>query len=398
MGTNRNIGVKNSFTVYGDPVSFQKLIQDHGQLCKIKQAMFCPCDAENGGSPKIHCPICNGFGYVYTYQRRFLIADESSLHNDTVTELYPFYIPILEVTKVERIIAPVQGGIVELPVLSFDAETIFVDNSTVKAKKYELLRATYFFDGWTKVEGDTLIVDETNGLLWPTQTYYNAEYQSSNPLRAESDIVEITRLYNFVTGKEITNYERVGNTIQSKDVNVVSGQVKADYYYADLTQIITADLKTKDDLEVWTNDLESGIIRMAVYPWFNIAKGDIIVIAADTQSKTEMLPHRGELDMLWQIEIFELNDVILDSDGKIYYREEDYILVGNRYIKWLTTNQPKIGKTMSVKYGYKPTFVCFEDNPEPNNLENRRYPKIIYAKSWTKTNKEDLVKLMSDKK
>lgn len=396
MGRNRNIGQNESLVVYGEPSSFAKLIQSHGQLCKIKQAMFCTCTGENDGSPDMHCPICNGFGYVYTYQRRFLIADENSPCNKAVTEIYPFYTPVMEVTKVERLISTIQGGIIEMPVTSFNDETIFVTNPNNEVKNYEQKRVTYFFDGWTKVEGDILTVDATNGLMWPTQTYFNAGYQSSNPLRAEADLVQILRLYNFVTNREITNYRCVGNTIISTDPGVVAGQVKADYYYADLTQIITADLKTKDDLEKWTNDLESGIIRMAVYPWFNIAKGDIIVIAADTQSKTELLPHQGELDQLWQIEVFELNDVILDSDGKKYFREEDYTLVGNRYIKWLGTNQPRKGKTISVKYGYKPAFVIFEDNPEPNNLENRRYPKIIYSKSWTKTKKEDLRKLMMD--
>jgi hypothetical protein len=393
MGKNTNIGMQNAFVVFGNPDSFRDLIRNHGQLCKIKQALFCPCVPENGGSPDMHCSLCHGTGYVYTYQRRFLIADENSLGNKAVTELYPFYQPILEVTKVERIVSTIQGGIIEMPVIGFNDTTIFVTNDQ-DVKNYEQKRVTYFFDGWTKVEGDVLTVDAVNGLMWPTKTFFDAEYQSSNPLRAEADITEIIRIYNFVTGVEITNYTMVGNTIQTSEA-IVSGQMKADYYYADLTQIITADLRTKDDLEVWTNDLESGIIRMALYPWYNIGKGDIVVIAADTQSKTETLPHKGELDMLWQIEVFELNDVILDSDGKKYYREEDFTLLGHRYIKWLTSNQPKIGRTMSVKYGYKPAFICFEDNPEPNNLENRRYPKIIYAKSWTKTTQDDITKLMS---
>lgn len=396
MGQNTNTGYTSSFVVFGDPRSFQKLIQNHGQLCKIKQAMFCPCVAENNGSPKMHCQVCHGFGYVYTYQRRFLVADENSPRNDTVTEIYPFYKPLSEVSKVERIIAPAQGGIQQLPVISYDEEKITVNNSVVKAQKYEQLRVTYFFDGWTLVEGDVLTVDQANGLMWPTKTLFDAQYQSSNPLRAEADIVQMNRLYNFVTGVDITDYEMVGNTIKSSNKSVVEGQMKADYYYADLTQIITADLRTKDDLEKWTNDLESGMIRMALYPWFNIAKGDIIVIAADTQSKTELLPHRGDIDQLWQIEVFELNDVIIDSSGNKFFRDVDYILLGTRYIKWISDNKPALGKTISVKYGYKPAFICFEDNPEPNNLENRRYPKIIYAKSWTKTNKDDIRKLMMD--
>jgi hypothetical protein len=171
--------------------------------------------------------------------------------------------------------------------------------------------------------------------------------------------------------------------------------MRADYYYSDLTQIITADLKTKDDFEKWTNDLESGNIRLAVYPWYNLAKGDIIVIAADAQFKTELLTHRGDIDQLWQIEVFELNDVCIDEDGNLYYREEDYILIGNRYISWISDKKPKDGKTISIKYGYKPVFICMEDNPEKNSLENRRYPTIIYAKSWSKINKEDITKLLT---
>jgi len=322
-----------------------------------------------------------------------MIADEPSLTNCDVTELSPFYIPILEVTKVERVVSDVQGGIQQMPVTSFDENKIYVENN-INARDYEKMRVTYFFDGWTKVEGDVLDVDEEHGLMFPTQTYYDAKYQSSNPLRAEADITQINRVYNFVTGTDIEVYEKIGNTIKTKET-IVKGQMKADYYYSDLTQIITADLKTKDDLEVWTNDIESGTIRMALFPWFNIAKGDIIVIAADAQFKTEIFTHRGNLDQLWQIEVIELNDVCLDSDGKIYYRDEDYILIGNRYVSWISENKPKDEATVSLKYGYKPAFICFEDNPEPNNLENRRYPKIIYAKSWTKTNKSDITKLLT---
>ena len=394
MGKSLNIGQDNSLVVYGNPESFKKLIKSHGQMCKIKQALFCPmCVTENHGSPDTFCPLCHGEGYVYTYQRRFMIADESSLCNENVTEIYPFYVPILEVTKVERIVSDVQGGIKEMPVKSFNETTIFVENN-IDAQFYEKKRVTYFFDGWTRVHDDLLTVDEKTGYMWPTKTYYDAGYQSSNPLKAEADITQVNRIWNDLTGEEITDYKRIGNTIMAKG-DMIPGHMRADYYYADLTQIITADLRTKDDLEKWTNDLESGNIRLALFPWFNIAKGDIIVIAADAQFKTEIFTHQGELDQLFQIEVIELNDVAIDSNGMIYYREEDYTLVGNRYMKWISEKQPKKGARVSIKYGYKPAFICFEDNPEPNNLENRRYPKIIYAKSWTKINKEDIAKLMT---
>jgi hypothetical protein len=190
-----------------------------------------------------------------------------------------------------------------------------------------------------------------------------------------------------------------GNQIKvNSDIEVKKGEWSADYYIADLTQILTADLKTKDNLEKWTNDISSGDIRCACYPWFNIAKGDIIVIAADAQYKTEHFTHNEDFDPLWEIEVFELNDVILDSEGNKYYREEDFILVGFRFVHWISENKPKPGAVISIRYGYKPSFICFEDNPEPNNLENRRYPKIIYVKQWSKLTPEEITKLMNVEK
>lgn len=393
MGQNLNVGQDNSLVVYGNPESFKKLIKNHGQLCKIKQAILCPCVTANNGSADMYCTICKGTGFIYSYQRRFMVADEQSQVNCNVTEVNPYYVPVLEVSKVERVTSTVQGGIQTMPVQSFNETTIFVENN-INAKYYDKMRVTYFFDGWTKVEGDILTVNEDHGLMFPTQTFFNAGYQSSNPLQAEADITQINRIYNIVTGAEITEYTRLGNAIKTKEP-IVSGQMAADYYYADLTQIITADLKMKDDNEVWSYDMTSGNLRLALFPWWNVAKGDIVVIAADAQFKTELFVHRGDLDQLFQMEVVELNDVCIDSDGNTYYRDEDYILVGNRYVSWISDNKPKDEKTVSLRYGFKPAFICFEDQPERNNLENKKYPTIIYVKAWTKTSKDDITKLLT---
>ena len=398
MAVDHNIGAQNAITIYGNPDQARNVIRNHGQLGKIKQGLPCPCNASNAGTPQIFCPLCHGTGFVYTYQRRFLVADEDSPRNTAMTEIYPYYSPVLEVTQVQVMNDPTNGGIQTATVKSFQDTTIFIENPGHFFKEYQQNRTTYFFDGWTKVVGDVLKVDATRGYMWPTKTFYNAQYQSSNPLRAESDIAQIIRIYNQNTGIEIndTDYEMVGNLIKTK-IPIVQGEMVADYYYADLTQILTADLKTKNPNDVdWTRDMESGDIRMAIYPWWNISRGDIIVIAADAQYRDELFTHNQQADQLFELEIFELNDVIFDQYGKKYYREIYYTLEG-RNILWLTSNMPKTGSICSCRYGFKPTFICFEDNPEPNNLENRRYPKIIYAKRWSKTNKNDIAKLMAVK-
>ena len=176
MGTNRNIGAQESLIVRGNPESFRRLIENHGQLCKIKQALACPkCLGVNGGSPDFNCPLCRGTGFIYTYQRRFLIADENSPCNRAATELYPYYYPIMEVTGVQRMQDEKQGGISELEIDHFDEETIYLKAGQIK--EYERNRTTYFFDGWTKVVGDVLTVDVKRGYMRPTKTFFNAGYQ-----------------------------------------------------------------------------------------------------------------------------------------------------------------------------------------------------------------------------
>lgn len=396
MGQNRNTGADNTNIVYGNPESFRQIIKNHGQLCKIRQMLPCPCVGSNHNAPSDDCELCHGDGMIYTHQRRFLIADEDSLCNRKATEIYPYYYPILEVTKVERLTSEKQGGISEMAVKSFDEKTIYVENDKNDVKEYEQKRVTYFFDGWTKVENETLKTDATNGLMWTTGTFYDAKYQSSNPLKAEADITDIIQIKNTKTGYVFakSDYKMMGNLIKTT-AQIDDGYMKMDYYFSDLTQVITADLKTKDVLEKWTNDLSSGDIRCAVFPWWNISKGDLIVIAADAQYKNQLFTHTSDYDKMKEVEVFELNDVMIDENGNKYYREVDYTLVGFRFIHWISKNQPKKGAIMSIKYGFKPTFICFEDNPEPNNLENRRYPKIIYVKEFTKTSKDEINRLMN---
>ena len=103
------------------------------------------------------------------------------------------------------------------------------------------------------------------------------------------------------------------------------------------------------------------------------------------------MQHRKDLDRLFEIEVFSLNNKIFDADGNIYLIDTDYILQG-RNIKWIG-NKPALGKVISVRYGYKPSYIIFEDNPIPNNLENKQYPVIVLGKSWSKIDKDGVAKL-----
>jgi len=388
MGQNANIGQQAAVTVFGNPESFIKLITNHGVLSKIKQAMICPCAADNSGSADFFCKICKGDGYVYRPQRRFLVTDENS--RSCGDKIYPFRTPILGVEKVQVVGAESQCGIRDIEVDSFtDTEIILTEEVSDIFKK----RVTYYFDGWTYVESDKLTVDADNGLMYTNQNVFDAGYQSSNPLNAYADITRIIKIWNIDTEQEITNYTFDGRTIQTSET-IEPDKMYAEYYYADLTQIIAGDIANKNDSEDWTHGLQSGQVKMSLYPFWDVTIGDIIILTGSTLWRNESLTHRGDLDRLFEIEIFELNDVILGSDGTVYNIGVDYILQG-RNIKWISDNKPNLDTTISIRYGYKPSYIIFEDNPEPNNLENKAYPKTVLAKSWTKTDKKDITDLIN---
>lgn len=389
MGTNNNIGQKNSLTVYGNPDSFYKLIENHGQLCKIKKALFCPCVAKNHGSIDFNCEICNGDGFIYTYQRRFLVTDENS--KSCGNKLLPYWSPILSVKKAQVMAGAAQCGIRDLSVLSFTESEIIVDEELIEVQKK---RVTYQFDGWTYVAEEQLEVDSVNKIMYANGTIYNAGYQSSNPLEAFSDIAQIVRVWNKRTGEELTNWKVEGKTITTTSL-IEENNMYAEYYYADLTKVINSDINTKKLNESWTHELTSGETRMTLFPYWDVSGMDLIVLPATVLYKNETFTHLKDLDRLHEIEIFNLDDIILDDSGKTYAIDTDYILQG-RHVKW-TRSQPKKNAVCSVRYGYKPSFIIFEDNPQPNNLENKFYPKTVLVKSWSKTSKDDIKKLMGEK-
>lgn len=390
MGVNTNVGQQTSLAVYGNPDSFNKLINNHGQLAKIKQSLACPCVGKNHGSPDMYCDVCGGDGYVYIYQRDFFVSDENS--NTCDNKVFPYWQPIRSVKSVQTITSDIQGGAVNYTVESFDDTSITLTESPCPHVKK---RVSYYFDGWTYVEKEKLVVDAANKLLYAEGTRYDAGQQSSNPLDAFADIAEVVRIWNDETGEELNQYEYNGKTISTNQSISDPDNMYIEYYYADLTKVINTEQENKNDSETFTHDLQSGMCKMAFYPYIELTRGDIITLPSTVLYKNEQIRvgNKG-IDRLWEMEPYSLNNIIFDDDGNKYYENTDYILQG-RYIKWISENKPSYNKTISVRYGYKPSYIVFEDNPVPNNLENKRYPITVVAKSWSKISKDDVKKLMS---
>jgi hypothetical protein len=242
------------------------------------------------------------------------------------------------------------------------------------------------------VESEKLRVDTVNKLMYADGTIFDSGYQSSNPLNAYADIAKVERIWNSVTDKELTNYTIEGNSIVTTES--IDDNMYIEYYYADLTQVITTEIVNRNTNEIFTHDLSSGECKMAFYPYWELSRGDIIVISATVLYRNQLIQRSSKgVDKLPEIEVYKLNDIIIDENNIRYTINTDYILQG-RHIRWIGS-KPATGVNYSVRFSFKPAYIIFEDNPQPNNLENKQYPVMVLAKSWTKTTLDDVKRLFT---
>ncbi len=382
------------FTIEGDPQNFINLIQDHGQLARIMQARLCPCSTKSG-SPSLFCEICHGDNFVYNFQRKLLQADEDSIVKGDRSVVLPYRIPILEPISVERVIAPEQNGIKKYTIDSFDATKINISGNPLPYH-WNRLRVSYYFDRYEYIAEDLVDVNVNSKTLTTTKTLYDGETSFGNVDNAHGDITIVEKIVNYVTEYEYTNYTFQKNQIQigAGEPELVEDQIKVDYYYAPATKVLPMDLDTRNDKESWTSILQSGNIRMSVEPWYNLSEGDLITFLTSEFIKQAIIKHNSATgqDRINEFDVSSLNDEIIDEDGRKYFKNVDYYLKPFRDIIWIG-QQPENGKAFNVKFLYRPTFTVFLDNPVPNNLENKKYPKTFNGKYFNPFKPKDVERI-----
>lgn len=398
MSIDRNIGRANPpFSPTADPDTFERLIGNHGILSRILQARKCPCAGKTGGYPSMFCNLCKGDGFIYTFQRRMLQTDENSPVLSDGRVVHPYRIPLLEPLKVERVLSPDQGGIIEIPIAGFDDRQIYLDdsNKAILPLHYEKRRVSYYFDRFNKVEADPVKVSSVDSnLLYVTKTIFDDQYKTGNPMRASGDIAIVVKVYDK------SGYTWTVKSFQKQEIELepgqkvpVQGRVFADYYFAPAEKVLATDMDSQDDQEKWTTNITSGQTRIALQSRWEVGQGDLITFLVPEIMKDEVLGHSGAaFDQLVEFDISRVVGDILSASGQTYVQGEDFILRPYHRIQWIGSRQPAQGETISVRYAYRPTYVIFMDNPVPNTLDNKQFPKVFMAKWYTKLLQKDLEK------
>ena len=398
MGIDRHVGRGSpTFVVEGNPDSFIRLIKQHGVLSRVCRARKCPCVTVSG-SPNIYCKLCKGDGFVYDFQRKFLQADEDSDVKSDRSLVLPFRVPILEPLSVEKLLPPEQGGIVDYNIDSFDAFGIKISAPSGKTLPHHFnkMRVSYFFDRYSYVNEERVIVNSTLRTLTTVKTLFDDEHRTSNFQNAHGDITIINKIVSASTGFEYKDYSFRKNVIILRESDPIpqENDILVDYFFAPATKILPSDLNNQERKgEKWESALQQGAVKIGLEPWYELSQGDLITFLVPELFREEIIVHSSHsMDNIFEFDVSRVHDEIFDEDGRKYRINIDYILQPYRNIVWIGS-QPNPGKKISIRYGYHPTYIIFEDNPQPNALENKQYPVTVLGKSWSKIDKDGVAKL-----
>lgn len=394
----RHVGRKSSvFSISASPEKFISLISDHGCLARLMRARKCPCDSRTG-SPNMYCNLCHGDGFIYNFQRKLLQVDEDSDVKGDRTVVLPFRVPVLEPLKVERLLPAEQGGNKTYNITDFDTSSITISGSPLP-KYYHKMRVSYYFDRFDYISNDEVTVNTNVKTLTTTGTLFDGESKFGNPLRVHGDIAEIIEIRRPSDDYIFQNYTFRKNKIflAATEPDPEQGDVLVTYFYVPVEKALPNDLETTEDKEKWMHFLSSGAVRFGLKPWFELGQGDLITVLVTEFWRDEVLQHSTVgVDKLLEFDISRIDDEIIDQDGNKYYENEDFILRPFRDIVWIG-NQPNPGKRISLRYGYHPTYRIFQNNPVPNNLENKQFPNVVMAKLYNKTMAKDIETMSNPK-
>lgn len=384
IGLGRNSPVK--LTLSKD--NYSALIERHGQWIRWRIASKCSCVKYGNMQPDIHCKICGGRGFTYSYQK-------DSVGFDVVMEKETS--GILQIS--ERF---VDSELVEV----YDTE----GNRFPDAKKFgqfiylnpqKTLEKGVYYNVIVRTSTEKTIsiveVSKKNDLGY----YVIPGLVSSQPntdgvyYNASGDIVSIGKITdsNGIEYKaeefRLNQFRIEPKTDEDGEIIPIADPITVEnvtfippFIFALLNQNLS-----KADMQMMV-DLQGDAVLS--YPYeYDVSNDDVLTVLAGTYTNKEVVVRQEyKTDTLGVYFVYDIVSCTGIVDGKIvdYIEGKDFIIVGTNKIKWLETedsNYPDSGDTYSITYHVLPTYKVVKDIPQLRTSENQRFPKKAVVKLLT---------------
>ena len=391
QGLGRNSPVKLQLT----KDNYVALIERHGQWIRWRTASKCSCVQYATMQPDIHCKICGGRGFTYSYQKNQIGFDvvmekENSgiLHiserfeNSELIEVYDIDGNRFENAKKLGIYVylnsshPLQKGVYY---------NVIVRTSTEKTlecvevnKKNEM--------GYYLIPGLVSSQPNTDGV------YYNASgdiisigsITDAAGIKYEPTEFRLNQ-FRIEPTTEIIIDEETG---EEKEVEIPITDpitVKDVIYVPPFTFALLSQNLSKADTQMMVDYQGDAILT---YPYeLDVSSDDVLTVLAGTITNKEVIVRQNfETDTLGVFFVYDIVSCtgIVNGEFIEYKQGTDFILVGTNKIKWLETgNYPEEGDTYSITYHVLPTYKVVKDIPQLRTSENQRFPKKAVVKLFT---------------
>lgn len=374
------------------------LIDRHGQWCRWRIATKCACVKLPSMQPDIHCKICGGNGYLYSFQENqivFEILMDSNAQGILSISEDNKECELIEVYNQsgKRFLAEKKGRYINIKNDKLEKGSYYTAIMR-KTNVYSINECVAEKDdmGFYTVPGLTVSKPNIEGV------YYEAK----------SDIVSIEKIIDSKGVEYIPSEFRLNQFLIKPTVQTIQDEETGELYEEEIPisePITVKNVKyikpfifailnqniSKADMQQMVEVQGDAIL---IYPYeCDVADDDIITVLAGTYTNKQVIVRTDyETDTLgdYFIKSISLCSGIVNNNYYEFKEGKDFVLVGTNKIKWKEDGvNPDIGDAYSITYQVLPTYKVIKDIPQLRTSENQRFPKKAIVKIFT-TYKENL--------
>lgn len=369
--------------------NYVALIERHGQWIRWRVASKCSCVKYGSMQPDIHCKICSGRGFTYSYQKDqvcfetvmdrdgkgVLTISATNSQNDLI-EVYDFHGNRFSNAEKKGAYISLNS---ETPLKKGVYYTVIMRKNTEQVLSGAICKKTNY--GYYQIPGLTSQRPNVDGVYYKS----SADIVSIEKV-VDADGVEYIptqfRLDQFRIEPK-TDIDEHGEEYEipiAEPVMVQNVKYVPPFIFALLNQNLS-----KADMQMMVDYQGDAVLT---YPYeCDVSSDDVLTVLAGSYTNKEVIVRQEhDVDVLGVYFVYDIVTCTGIVDGKqIEYKEGvDFIVVENNKIKWLESgNYPDTGDTYSITYHVLPTYKVVKNIPQLRTSENQRFPKKAVVKLFT---------------
>lgn len=395
--------------------NYEAMISRHGQWVRWRIAEKCPCVKPETQQPDIHCARCAGLGVVYRCQQervftKMAMCVDTSGFVDFGEESEAYrLLSVYDQTGKTYEAAAKAGRYVVLndapPDKGVYVTAVFVESI---AKTIERAECEKTGGGYYRVQGLRSAKNTIDGLYHTAPGDIEQIESVTDAAGVEWEAVEFRQdcfLLGGVKkkpdeenagepdgGAQADGTGETGSADDAKDNEPEDSAETADpvkpvepltahgvRYVPPFVFVILNQNLSKSDAQV-VQELNGDAVLSFPYA-YDVSNDDVITVLSGTYTQKSVITKKStRYDVIPSYFV----DEVISCAGKsrAYVQNEDFILCGTNYIKWLCDDKPADGEAYSISYRVFPTYKVVKSIPQIRTSENQRMPKKAVVKLY----------------